>query len=101
MRHICKFNKKRDIGKVIKGLAPDLQAMIDSHNIPETSADVVYNQIEDIKAVGVRINDEFEGIMLSRMLNAGIAGLENNGGTASSGQIGGLAHTSSGSESNE
>lgn len=96
MRQICKFNKKKDVGKVILGLAPDLQAMIDSHNIPETSAEVIYNQIEDVKGVGVRINDDFEAIMLSRVLHAGIAGLENNGGTASSGQIGGLAHTSEG-----
>lgn len=94
MIQVCKFDKKRDRGKVIKGLAPDIQAMIDSHNIPSTSSDVVYNQIEDVKGVGVRINDEFEGIMLSRMLNAGIAGLESNGGTGSSNQIGGLAHSS-------
>lgn len=88
---ICEFNKEKDLGKVIKGLAPDIQAMIDSHNIPTTTADVVYNQIEDIKSVGFRINDEFEAIMLSRKLHAS-AGIENNGGTASSGQIGGLAH---------
>lgn len=87
----CKFDKTKDVGKVIKGLAPDIQSMIDSHNIPMTSADVIYNQIDDIKAVGCRINDEFEAIMLSRKLHAA-AGLSNNGGTASSNQIGGLAH---------
>lgn len=87
----CKFNKLTDVGKVIKGLAPDIQSMIDSHNIPMAVSDVVYNQIEDVKAVGCRINDEFEAIMLSRKLQAS-AGLEGNGGTASSNQIGGLAH---------
>lgn len=92
MVQVCKFDKGRDIGKVIKGLAPDIQAMIDSHNIPMASADVVYNQIEDIKAVGCRINDEFEAIMLSRKLHEAAGLNNNNGGTASSNQIGGLAH---------
>lgn len=90
MKCICKFDKTKDVGKVILGLAPDLQAMIDSHNIPMTTAEVVYNQIEDIKSVGVRINDDFEAIMLSRKLHASF-GMNPNGGTASSGQIGGLA----------
>jgi hypothetical protein len=51
----------------------------------------VYNQIEDIKSVGCRINDEFEAIMLSRKLHASM-GMEANGGTASSTQVGGLTH---------
>lgn len=91
MKTICKFNKNRDLGKVIEGLAPDLQKMIDTHTIPATSAEVVYNQLEDIKSVGCRINDDFEAIMLSRKLHTSL-GLSPNGGTASSNQVGGLSH---------
>lgn len=91
MKQICKFDKTKDVGVVIEGLAPDLQKMIDTHNIPAVSADVVYNQLEDIKSVGCRINDDFEAIMLSRKLHASM-GLTPNGGTASSNQVGGLAH---------
>lgn len=91
MKCITKFNKDIDLGKVIEGLAPDLQNMIDTHNIPAVSAEVVYNQIEDVKSVGCRINDEFEAIMLSRKLHASM-GMEANGGTASSTQVGGLTH---------
>lgn len=84
MKQNCKLNKQRDLGPVITGLAPDIQKMIDSHTIPTTSAQVVYNQIEDIKQVGFRINDDFDAIMAQRALQKGMNGLNTNKGTGSS-----------------
>lgn len=76
------FNPKRDKGVVIHGLAPDLNKLISEHVIPDTSAEVIFNQLEDVKAVGCRVNDDFDAIMLARKLKA--SGLAPNTGMGSS-----------------
>lgn len=85
---ICKFNPKRDLGLVIDGLFPDIEDLIVNGKISDTASSVVYNELSDIKSVGVRVNDEFDAIMLSRAIKANIA---SNKGTGSSQQAGSSA----------
>ena len=74
----------RDIGHVIEGLFPDVTQMIVNHTIPETSADSVYNQIEELKDVGFRVNDDFDMLMLARRLKDSDADISSNVGMGSS-----------------
>lgn len=60
------FNPELDMGTVIVGLDIDINNMIETHSIPATAADVVYNDIDDIDDVGERIDDTFDGIMIAR-----------------------------------
>lgn len=76
------FDPKRDVGRVILGLAADINEMIETHSIPSTAAEVVYNDIDDIEDVGNRVDDVFDGIMLSRSLGESLP--TPNGGTGSS-----------------
>lgn len=69
MRQKCKYNKKRDVGTVLEGLCPDKNAMIESHTIPATMSDVVYNELSNIEHVGSRIDDDFDAIQVSRYLH--------------------------------
>lgn len=86
MIQICKFDNKKDIGKVIPGLFPDIDELIDTHKVTDNSAEVVYNGIQEIEKVGVRINDEFDAIMLSRALKkAGLVANQGHGSTQQSG----------------
>lgn len=77
-----KFDTSRDVGRVILGLAADINEMIETHSIPAIAAEVVYNDIDDIDDVGNRVDDVFDGIMLSRSLGDSIP--TPNGGTGSS-----------------
>ena len=81
IRKNIKANSIADIGKTIQGLSVDLQSVYESHKVPPHSVEVIYNQIQDLKEVGFRIDDTFDGIMLSRLQ---AAGLETNAGTGSS-----------------
>lgn len=92
MIQICKFDKKRDIGKVIPGLFPNIDELIDAHKVTDNSAQVIYNGIQEIEKVGIRINDEFDAIMLSRALKQ--AGLVANQGHGSTQQAGSSAPVS-------
>lgn len=69
MRQKCKFDKKRDVGTVIEGLSPDKNAMIESHTIPATMSDVVYNELSDINYVGSKVDDDFDAIQINRYLH--------------------------------
>lgn len=89
MKTICQFDKKKDLGLVIKGLAVDINKMLDTGVIQDSSAQVVYNEIQDIQSVGIRINDDFDAIMLARALKA--SGLTSNIGTGSSQAAGSTA----------
>lgn len=66
MIQVCKFNKESDLGVVIHGLSPDINAMIESGVVPDNCADVVYNQISAIEEVGCRVSDTFDAIILQR-----------------------------------
>lgn len=85
MKQICKFDKARDVGQVIEGLAPDINVMLKTHVVPTSASDVVYNQIQELKDVGVRINDDFDALMIARGLRQlGEANLNPNNGMGSS-----------------
>ena len=99
MLQICKFDKKKDVGKVIPGLFPNIDELIDTHKVTDNSAEVVYNGIQEIEQVGVRINDEFDAIMLSRALKK--AGLVANQGHGSTQQAGSSAPTSAPAQPSE
>ena len=92
MIQICEFDNKRDVGKVIPGLFPNIDELIDTHKVTDNSAQVIYNGIQEIEKVGVRINDEFDAIMLSRALRQ--AGLVANQGHGSTQQAGSSAPVS-------
>lgn len=77
-----KFNPAMDIGLVIVGLNVDINDMIETHSIPATAADVVYNDISDIEDVGNRIDDTFDGIMIARAFQSSMP--SPNSGTGSS-----------------
>lgn len=70
MKQECPFCKTRDVGKTIQGLAPDINEMIATHTIPESSSEVVYNQLEELADVGVRISDDFDMLMIMRGLDS-------------------------------
>lgn len=85
MRQKCEFNSARDVGKTLQGLAPDINAMIKTHTIPDSSGTEVYNQLAELSQIGVRINDDFDAIMISRGLKQlGERSIAPNGGTGSS-----------------
>ena len=77
-----KFNPERDLGTVIVGLNVDINDMIETHSIPATAADVVYNDIENIEDVGERIDDTFDGIMIARQFEESLP--SPNSGTGAS-----------------
>lgn len=85
MRQICKTDIKRDIGKVIPGLFPDIDDLIDNHKISDTSSHVVYNNLSEIESVGFRINDDFDAVVLSRAFKAGLVGSSGHGSSQPSG----------------
>lgn len=66
MVQTCKFNKESDLGVVIHGLSPDINAMIESGVVPDSATEVIYNQLSSIEEVGCRVSDTFEAIMLQR-----------------------------------
>lgn len=76
------FNPELDLGTVIVGLNVDINNMIESHSIPATAADVVYNDIDNIEDVGERIDDTFDGIMIARQFEQSLP--SPNSGTGSS-----------------
>lgn len=92
MIQICKNSSTKDVGKVIPGLFPDIDNLLENHKIGDTSAQVVYNQLSEIAKVGFRINDDFDAIVLSRALNSFLkSGLQPNQGHGSSQQAGSSA----------
>lgn len=76
------FNPERDLGTVIVGLNVDINNMIETHSIPATAADVVYNDIDNIDDVGERIDDTFDGIMIARQFEQSLP--SPNSGTGAS-----------------
>lgn len=66
MKQTCRFCCARDCGKVLEGLAPDINKLIETHQVPASGVDVAYNQLEEISQVGVRINDDFDMLMVMR-----------------------------------
>ena len=82
MIEINKFDPKLDLGTVIVGLNVDINNMIETHSIPATAADVVFNDIDNIEDVGERIDDTFDGIMIARQFEQSLP--SPNSGTGSS-----------------
>lgn len=62
----CEFRPARDVGKVIEGLAPDIDKMIETHQVVDTTGEVVYNGITELKDCGFAVDDVFEALMISR-----------------------------------
>lgn len=77
-----KFNPKCDLGTVIVGLNVDINNMIETHSIPASASDVVYNDIDNIEDVGERIDDVFDGIMIARQFEQNLP--SPNSGTGAS-----------------
>ena len=76
------YNPQMDMGLVIVGLNVDINNMIETHSIPASSAEVVYNDITEIDDVGSRVDDTFDGIMIARAFNSSLP--SPNSGTGSS-----------------
>lgn len=76
------FNPQLDLGTVIVGLDVDINNMIETHSIPASASDVVYNDIDKIEDVGERIDDTFDGIMIARQFEQSLP--SPNSGTGSS-----------------
>lgn len=76
------FDPLKDVGLVIVGLNVDINNMIETHSIPSTASEVVYNDISDISEVGNRIDDTFDGIMIARAFQSSLP--SPNSGTGSS-----------------
>lgn len=71
MKQTCKIDSKCDRGPALQGLCPDKNKMIETNTVPDTSAEVIYNQLDDIEQVGFRISDTFDAIMMQRSISAG------------------------------
>lgn len=56
----------RDQGFVIEGLGVDVNNLLETNMVPDTQTDVFYNELSDVESVGVRINDDFEAMMVMR-----------------------------------
>ena len=63
-----KFDKSKDRGVVIEGLAPDLNKMIESGLVPDSGTDIVYNQLENIEEIGCRVSDVFQAMVMQRKM---------------------------------
>lgn len=70
----CKYDPIRDVGKTFQGLAPDIDKLIETHQVMDTTGEVVYNGIQDLKDCGYAVDDVFDAIMLAR----GFANLQAN-----------------------
>lgn len=85
MKCITTFDPKKDMGKVIDGLFPDINELIENHKISDTASSEVYNQISELKDVGIRINDDFDAIMYARALKNSLAPNQGTGSSQPSG----------------
>ena len=63
-----KFDKTRDRGVVIEGLAPDLNKMIETGLVPDSGTDIVYNQLENIEDIGCRVSDVFQAMVMQKQM---------------------------------
>lgn len=92
MKQVCiNSPEKGDIGKVIDGLYPDINEIMNSGTIPATTSNVVYNQLTELESVGYKVNDDFDAIMIARHLKEVTGGLQATKGTGSSQQAGSSA----------
>ena len=64
----CKFDKLTDVGKTFEGLAPDINRMIETHQVTDGSSEVVYNGIKELKDCGALVDDVFEAILMQRSI---------------------------------
>lgn len=72
MRQICKYDKDKDLGEVIPGLAVDLQKAIESGVILDTGVLEEYNDINSPQDVVTRVRDAFHAMDLRKAyLDAG------------------------------
>lgn len=97
MRQTCKFQKGADRGVAMQGLAVDRNKMINDFKVPDSADKVIYNQLDDIKAVGCRVSDTFDAIMQQRALAS--AGLGKAGKAASQDVTPGVSAPSGGEDS--
>lgn len=77
MKEICKFNKNTDIGKTFQGLDPDINKMIETHQVADGSSEVIYNGIQELKDCGCIVDDVFEAILMQRSITHGISANQN------------------------
>ena len=77
MVEVCKFDKNTDLGKTFEGLAPDINRMIETHQVTDGSSEVVYNGIKDLKDCGVLVDDVFEAILMQRSITHSMSANQN------------------------
>ena len=77
MKEICKFNKNTDVGKIFQGLEPDINKMIETHQVTDGSSEVIYNGIKELKDCGAIVDDVFEAILMQRSITHGISANQN------------------------
>lgn len=63
-----KFDKSKDRGVVIEGLAPDLNKMIETGLVPDSGTEIVYNQLENIESIGCRVSDVFQAMVMQKQM---------------------------------
>lgn len=73
----CVFDKKKDVGKTFQGLAPDINRLIETHQVVDSSSEVVYNGIEDLKSCGVLVDDVFEALLMQRSITSSVSANDN------------------------
>lgn len=80
------FDPKRDYGVVLKGLAPDIDSIIDKGVIPAGSTiETFANQLDSVEKIGCRVNDKFDMLRIQQSMNFdSVQPLQPNGGTGSS-----------------
>ena len=72
MKQNCKFNKERDLHKVVPGLAVDIQQAIETGVVLDTGVIESHNEINDPTSIVTRVRDTFHALELKKAyLNAG------------------------------
>lgn len=66
MNQECKFCPERDFGRVVPGLAVDLQAAIESGVVMDTGVVEDYNNIDNPNSVTTRVRDIFHALDLQK-----------------------------------
>lgn len=65
MKHKSNPDSPACRGRVIPGLAPNINMLIETNTVPDTHGEVIYNQLSTLEDVGVRINDDFKAMALA------------------------------------
>ncbi|UPW36480.1 hypothetical protein [Sigmofec virus UA08Rod_4577] len=66
MKHRSNPDNPANRGRVIPNLGVDINKLIETNTVPDTHAEVIYNELSEIESVGIRVNDNFKAMALTQ-----------------------------------